>query len=261
MKSTFFITGCFVLFFTGLAEAQQQPLSSSDIAKGIIYYKDYSVGLKLSTNGFGAFANISHRINLYKTKFWQFEINNVTNPKQLTQQSQYSGSYGFESPKSFVYGKQNNFYTVNVSIGMKRLIAEKAVKSGVELSLKYMGGVSLGIVKPYYLDLIYTTDNATIAYIQPQSYSQAGALFLNENYIYGASGFTYGLNEISLLPGVHFKAGLNFDWATYDDNIKALEVGITCDAYYKKVPIMADNDFNQLIIPALYVSVEIGKKR
>lgn len=260
MKNTFFIIA-FTLFFSAEAVAQQQPLTASDMAKGIIYYKDYSVGLKLSGNGFGAFANISRRINLYKTKFWQFEINDVQNPKEYTQQSQYSGSYGFESPKSFVYGKQNNFYTINASIGMKRLIAEKAEKSGVELSLKYMGGVSLGIVKPYYLDLIYSTDNATIAYIQPQSYSQAGALFLNENYIYGASGFTYGLGGISILPGAHFKAGLNFDWAAYDDNIKALEVGITVDAYYKKVPIMVDNDFNQMIIPALYVSIEIGKRR
>ena len=247
--------------FAGMVQAQQQPLTNNDIAKGIIYYKDFSVGAKMATNGFGAFLNLSHRINLYKTKFYQFEIENITNPKEISQASVYSNPYGFESPKSFVYGKQNNFYTVNASIGMKRLIAEKADKSGVELTLKYMGGVSIGILKPYYLDLIYTQDNVTIDYILSQSYAQAGPRFLNYDLIYGSSGFTYGLNQIRVVPGAHFKAGLNFDWATYDDNIKAVEVGIECDIYYEKVPIMVASEFNQQIIPQLYVSLEIGKRR
>jgi hypothetical protein len=257
MKNTFFITVCFVLFFTGLSNAQ----NSDDAAKGIIYYKDYSVGIEAATNGFGAFVNISRRISLYKTKFYQVEIANITNPKAVSEASEYSSPVGFDSPKPFDYGKQNNFYIVNVSIGMKRLIAEKADKSGVELSLKYMGGISLGILKPYDLDLIYSNDNTTISYILQQSYTQAGSRFLNPEYIYGSSGFTYGLNQVSFVPGIHFKAGLNFDWAKYDDNIKALEVGIACNAYYEKVPIMVSSASNQQIIPELYVSVELGKRR
>jgi hypothetical protein len=257
MKSTIFITVFFVIFFVVLAGAQ----NPDDAAKGIIYYKDYSVGIEAATNGFGAFVNISHRINLYKTKFYQFEITNITSPKAIEQASEYSSPVGFDSPKPFDYGKQNNFYTINASIGMKRLIAEKADKSGVELSLKYMGGVSLGILKPYDLDLIYSNDNTTISYILQQSYAEAGARFLNPEYIYGASGFTYGLNQISFVPGIHLKAGLNFDWAKYDDNIKALEVGIACNAYYEKVPIMVSNAANEQIIPELYVSIELGKRR
>lgn len=261
MKSTFFITACFVIFFTGLAQAQQQPLTANDMANGIIYYKDFSVGVKAATNGFGAFANISHRINLYKTKFWQFEISNITNPKEIKQASLIPQFYGFDSPRPYVYGKQNNFYTVDASIGMKRLIAEKADKSGVELSLKYMGGISLGILKPYYLDIAYSADDIYYDYVVSESYSQAGPIFLNKDNIYGSSGFTYGLSQISIIPGVHLKAGLNFDWAKYDDNIKALEVGVEVDTYYKKVPIMVSDAANQQIIPELYVSIELGKRR
>jgi len=262
MKITRFITVGLCLFLAINVKAQQQPLTASDIAKGIIYYKDFSVGLRMSTDGFGAFANISRRINLYKTKFWQFDIGNVTNSKEVKQASLYTSPYGyFDSPKAYVYGKQNDFYTLSASYGMKRLIAEKATKNGVELSLKYMGGITLGILKPYYLDMIYTNDNVSISYILSQPYSQAGPRFLNPEYIYGASGFTYGLTSVSFVPGIHLKAGLNFDWAAFDDNIKALEVGITCDTYYEKVPIMVSASNNEQIIPALYVSIEIGKRR
>jgi hypothetical protein len=52
---------------------------------------------------------------------------------------------------------------------------------------------------------------------------------------------------------------LNFDWAQNEDALKALEVGITLDAYYKEVPLMVLKN-NAQLYPNLYLSLQFGKK-
>jgi hypothetical protein len=140
------------------------------------------------------------------------------------------------------------------------MIAEKAEKSGVEVGLKVLGGVSLGVLKPYYLNVLYPTDNSNNYTIKTIRYSDETAdKFLDWFSIYGGAGFIYGFDHIRFIPGIHLKSGLNFDWAQGEDAIKGLEAGITFDAYYKEVPIMI-LDKNAQFYPNIYISLQFGKK-
>ena len=242
--------------FIGLiAQAQTNEL------KGIIYDHEMSGGIEVHTSGWGLFLNVIHRDELKKKSIWQFEFTQIHNPKEVKQTIDFGlAFFGFNSPKPFVYGKQNNFYLINAVYGKQWMVAERAEKSGVELGIKVLGGLSLGFLKPYYLNVLYPADNSNTYEIRAIRYSEETAdKFLDWFSIYGGAGFTYGFNQISIIPGIHVKSGLNFDWAQNEDAIKALEVGIMFDAYYKKIPLMVTEN-NSQFIPNLYLSLEFGKK-
>ncbi|MBA2423229.1 MAG: hypothetical protein H0V61_08395 [Chitinophagales bacterium] len=229
--------------------------------KGIIYSTELSGGISVHTSGWGVFMDLGKREELKKKTVYQFEFTQIHSSKEVKQTIDFGFSFfGINSPKPFIYGKQNNFYLLNAAVGRQLMLSERAERSGVEVGVKLLGGLSLGLLKPYYLDLLYPVDNTQQYRILSEKYSEENAAtFLDWFSIYGGSGFVYGLDEIKFIPGIHLKAGLNFDWATYDDFLKALEVGVIFDAYYKKVPIMII-DKNQQFFPNLYVSLQFGKK-
>lgn len=243
------------IFLSGGAYSQGSEV------RGIIYSHEVSGGLHVHTGGWGVFVDVASRDELKKKTLWQFEFMQIRHPKEVKQTIDYGLSFfGYSSPKPFVYGKQNNFYLLNITYGKQFMFAEKAQKSGVELGIKVLGGLSLGMVKPYYLNVLYPSDNSNSYEIRAISYSPETAdKFLDWFSIYGGAGFTYGIGETSFMPGLHLKTGLNFDWAQKEDAIKALEAGIIFDAYFKEVPIMV-TEVNSQFIPNLYISLQFGKK-
>jgi len=248
------------LIISLLLSAQFLFAQSQDL-KGIIYNHEVSGGLLLHTSGWGIFMDVTHRDEMRKKTMWEFELSQNHHPKEVKQTIDFGlAFFGFNSPKPFVYGKQNNFYQLNVSYGKQWMLAEKAEKSGVEVGLKLLGGISLGMLKPYYLNVLYPTDNSNNYEIKAIRYTPETAdKFLDWFSIYGGAGFIYGLDEIKFIPGIHIKSGFAFDWAQSEDAIKSLEAGIKFDAYYKAVPIMI-LDHNAQFYPNIYLSLQFGKK-
>ncbi len=250
-----------LLLFGSVADAQNSTVEK----KGILYFREQSGGIKIKTNGWGVFYEKGKYLNIHRTRIIQFHFDFVRHPKEIKQQTEYSFvAPTLESPKAFKYGKKNSFFALKAGYGYRKKISEKANKNGVEVSMTYLAGVSLGILKPYYLRLIYPVidSNPNVDYYQiiDQRYSEANAdKFLDWYSIYGYSGFSYGLKEITPVPGGFAKFGFNFDWAGYDDFIRALEVGVEADLYYRNVPLMI-TEKNYPYFVSLYLSFQLGKK-
>jgi hypothetical protein len=47
-----------------------------------------------------------------------------------------------------------------------------------------------------------------------------------------------GWGELSLKPGAFVKLGLRFDFDSYNESIKALEIGLSVDAYAREIKQM-----------------------
>lgn len=245
----------FALLANGLVEAQTVE------KKGILYSSSFGIGGQIYSHGWSGHLELSKINDLHKRNFYQFEIAQLKHPKEVRQTNDYGFSIvGINPPKPYIYGKQNNFYQVNISRGQERMIGQRAAKSGVEVSVKYMAGFSLGILKPYYLQLLIPQDQDKYRLEEHKYSEETRENFLDWYLIYGSAGFSKGLDEPKLVPGLHLKAGLKFDWAFYDQYIKALEVGGVLDAYPKKVPIMV-TESNQRIFPNFYIGVQFGKKK
>ena len=153
--------------------------------------------------------------------------------------------------------------------GLVTASSEKAKKKGVAIALSYSGGVSLGLLKPYYLDLFRFSDPPSIDFfISSEKYSEENReLFLTQNRIYGSSGFARGLGEIRFRPGGHAKFGVNFDWGAFDQFAKSLEAGVMVDFFFQKVPIMVEdpefvpNTENRFLFVNFFVNLQLGKRR
>lgn len=265
-----FIT-LFVLPCIQTANAQEPqigttPLTSDDV----VFKREFSIGLKAHTHGFGLSANRVRIENIYKKKTLEIEITNIKHPKERRQQSPFAS--GRNSARGYVYGKQNSFYQLNVNFGTSRTITNKGQRNGVQIAWFYSYGPSLGIVKPYYLELIYDVTETGQFVTRNEKYtSENASWFLNEGLIYGASGITYGWNDINLFPGIQVKGGFNFDWANFYEMVKALEVGFMINVHaglvkngegkleISRVPIMIE-DKNSFIFSNLYLRLNLGKR-
>lgn len=229
--------------------------------KGILYFHEVSGSFNLNTNGWSVQTDIAQVKNGGKKVFYEFELRQLKNPKEVKQTFNPSITLNnWPTPKPFIYGKQNVLFTLSAIAGSQINLGRKADKSGVAVDLKYSAGLSLGILKPYSLLLLYSNDNQTFTELHNEIYSESNAeKFLDWYSIYGGGGFAAGINHTRFIPGAIVKAGLNFDWAQYDEFIKALEIGISVNGFPKKVPVMLDQQ-NQQFYPSLYASIQLGKR-
>lgn len=261
----FFLFTAFTLF------AQKQVGSSSTFSPydsdNIIYRHEYSVGARLMSNGWQLFYDRSWIKDIYNTRSLQIEfgeIRSYTEKKQSPETPGYRTTSGVDvNRKKFFYGKQNKFFFLRVSFGNKKIIANKAESKGVRIGLSYMGGVTLGLLKPYFLELAYEVKNqpGEQYFLVNQKYTESNEdKFLDIYSINGASKFKYGIKEIEFVPGGFAKLGLNFDFASRDKVVKMIEAGVMLDVFYKRVPIMVDKDDNKIVHFAAYLSFQIGKR-
>ena len=113
------------------------------------------------------------------------------------------------------------------------------------VGISYEAGFSLGMLKPYYLEIYRTRDSNPIDFITvSEKYTDENAsTFLDISRIHGASGFSKGLGELDFVPGGHFKVSVHFDWGAFDEFVKAIEAGVMGDIFVREMPILADVEF------------------
>lgn len=257
------LTTCFILVLIGstiFAQNTFQPKRISSNNLGIVYDKEFTLDVRLHTHGLALGVNIGRLKTFYKTRYYQIEIGELRHPKEERESFDYPNNNG-RSSRSFFFGKRNSLYVIRGGIGEKRYFSEKAKEKGLAIGMSYVIGPSIGLLKPYYLEL-FGADGEIVS----QKYSDENAsIFLNNGRIFGASGFSKGLKEVSFLPGFHGKIGVHLDWGAFDEFVKAIDVGIMVDAYFKKVPLMVENDVienaeNRPFFINLYLTLQLGKR-
>ena len=227
----------------------------------VLYKKSWSAGARLKSDGFSLAAEFTKSKRYKRSILFQAQFSYFIHPKQTKQASRYGGGGLFgDGFKPFYYGKQNTLFSLYAGAGQKFLIAEKGKRHGVQIFVQYAGGIALGLLKPYYLRVIpkpLTTasedDLVDVTYEEGVDNS-----FLDFERIVGASGFGKGW-KFKALPALHIEVGMQFDFGKNDSFIKALEVGIISDFYYKKVPVMVDN--NRFLYPSVYAGFMLGKRK
>ncbi|WP_212002754.1 hypothetical protein [Chitinophaga sp. HK235] len=220
-----------------------------------VFQRDFSVGARLNTDGWSGFVEMGYRKSRKVVNYFQFEFAEKKNPKETKRQG--SGGSGFSfTERPFIYGKVNNFYQAKLGIGQRYLIGGKANKNGVEVDAIYYGGLSVGLLKPYYLNVKSQDGPEQEVKYDP---SNPNNNFLNDGKIIGAAGFGKGWSDLSVVPGLHARAGLRFDWAHFNEVVSALEIGVNAEMYTKKIQIMANQDDKQFFFNA-YVSLQFGKR-
>ena len=248
------------LFFCVSAQTQEtiQP-KQMESNTGIVYNQEFALGFRMHTNGFAIGANFGKLKTYYLTKYFHIEIGELKHEKEFRQSFDTPTPINGRISRAFKYGKQNNLYVLRGAVGAKRYFSEKAKHKGVAFGISYEGGATLGLLKPYYLDLRAGDGRASV----PTRFNDENAAnFLDIYTIQGASGWTRGLGELSVLPGAHGKFAVHFDWGAYDEYLKSIEAGFMVDFFSRKAPIMVelDNVENNQLFINLFLHLQFGKR-
>ncbi len=214
----------------------------------IAYRKSFVFGVKLINDGYGIFFELGRASSVKKSLLYQLEISERKHIKEEKQNSYYSNT------NPFIYGKENFFYPVKLGVQQQVLLGNKSNKNGVSITGNYGGGISAGLLRPYYVQVQRGNGISFIKYDSADSSD-----FLNSK-IFGGPSFGKGWSDMTVVPGLYAKAALRFDYGAYNEVVSAIEVGITGDFYTKKIPLMVNNPQKQLFFSA-YMSILFGKRK
>lgn len=218
--------------------------------EGVIIFNKHNVfGLGLSTDGYGLFFEKGFKQDKSKTTLLRFELFE----KKHIKEERVTSPTIFGASNSFIYGKLNNFYQFHAGYGMLRVIGNKGNKNGIEVSAMGLGGLSLGLLKPYYYDMQDVTGNVR----QRVKFNPNDSILVLIN---GAAGLTYGWKEVKVKPGAFAKAGLRFDYGRYKEMVGAVELGLAAEYYAAKIPQLYNNKQKQFFFSA-FVSILFGKRK
>lgn len=258
MRKLFLILIAFTISFTSFSQKNKKQrkeenrkridaLIKQEEEGVIVYERQTAFGGKLISNGYGIFMEIGRAKSVKKAMLYQLEFSEYKSPKEEKQ----SNLYNFSTP--FIFGKQNFFYPVKLGVQQQILFGNKSNKNGVSITGNFGGGISVGLLRPYYVQL--NTTGKYVKYDSPDSLK-----FLDPSLISAGPGFSKGWSDLTVTPGAYVKTSLRFDYGMYNELISALEVGITGDFYSKKIPLTVRTPGKQFFFTG-YVAFIFGKRK
>jgi hypothetical protein len=229
--------------------------------------QEMAVGFRLNSDGWSFLVNRdfikTEDVEKPHTNFLWFDLSEKKNPKESrTLNENFTVVNPNElKPVSYKYGKINNFYQLKIGYGASKPITGKLDKKSVTINWVYGAGLSLGMLKPYYLDLLIPEGNVYIR--KYDKYTEANKeSFLdlnNQGTIIGGSDFTKGISEIKLKPGLALRSGFYFDYTSNRKTFLGVEIGISAEIYTQKIPIMI-NTSNSAYFLNVYADFRFGKR-
>jgi hypothetical protein len=225
--------------------------------EGEIVFRTHSIfGVKLATDGYGILYERGKYISPKKTNLLQFELNEKISKKE---EKTTTGFDIFGNVSQAKYGKANNFFQFKAGVGQQYTIGGKTNKNGVAVTALYAGGLSLGLIKPYYVDVQRQSTRERLRVKFTDTLPQGDTYT-----IIGNSGFTVGWDELKLSPGLHAKTALRFDYGRFNEMVSAIEAGINAEFYASKIKQMGlGTQFKserQFFFNA-YVALEFGRRK
>lgn len=196
--------------------------------EGVLSYTKQTVfGLQLRTNGYGGWVELGRRRTQRWTNLYSLEITEIKDRKE-----EKVGGEGAFFGNTYIYGKINNFYQTKLGFGRQYIFGQKGNKNGVAVTGSFNTGLSVGLLKPYFVQV----DSAGGVFIR---YKDNPGMFLDRNEVVNGGGITRGWKNLTIHPGVFAKTALRFDFGRYNESVQALEIGVSADYYSQKIEIMA----------------------
>ena len=228
----------------------QDEADADTTPDNVLLEKQWTLGLLIHTNGWGIKYRSGRNLSFLHQRMWELEYSTYKSPKEIRVINPM-----YADARSYIYGKLNSVGFLRGGIGFQYILNTKSYWGGIQLSVLYYGGLSIGITKPTYLYIIYVQSLYDYE-IREEKYNPE--IHFVEN-IYGRGSFLAGITQLRFYPGVYLKGGLEFEFGTKNKRINSLEAGATFDFSPVAIPIMAYNP-KQMFFITLYVGFSLGKR-
>ena len=170
---------------------------------------------------------------------------------------------------TYIDRKTNYAFVLRPSFGFQRVLFRKAAEAGVQVNGLVSAGPSLGLLMPYYITYDRTAPTTRVINLNTDD-------IVNEQYdpakhrvedaILDHGPLFSGIGQTQLVPGVHLRGGLSFEYGRYRDAVAGLEVGFLVEAFTKRMFILApdtnlSNDpLNRQFFPSVYLTLFFGHR-
>jgi hypothetical protein len=237
---------------SGVYSLQAQLETSADFRR-TVYDREYTIGISGHSRGY----TLNGRYLKYQDGFvkqgFEIDLVKLRHPKEVRSTIVSSGSRGF------VFGRINSFYSLRGGYIREEILYDKTDQGTVSISLVTSGGLSLGLLKPVFVDVLVEdelgrTNPVAERYNPPEQNAS----------ILGESGWFTGITKTQLRPGIYAKVGVAFDYDFLDSKVTSLEAGIIYDYFFVDVPIFYEPSGEDLNIPGffqVYIAANFGYKK
>jgi len=240
------------LFFAGSAKAQLE--TSADFRRQV-YDREYTFGVVGHSRGYAISGRYLKFIDGYNKQGLEIDISKLRHPKEVKVQPVATGGRGF------VWNRINSLYTLRGGYVREQILYDKTDKGTVSISWIYSGGLSLGLLKPVYLNVRRRVESTTLVEEVAVRYNPEE---LETSTLIGEANFFKGIGETKIRPGLYAKMGINFDYQLIEEKVTALEVGVIFDHFFTEVPIFYepnDEDVNWAGFFQMYVQFNFGFRK
>ncbi|MTB52169.1 hypothetical protein [Lewinella sp. W8] len=260
----------FLLFLSSWASAQQQLPGNQNIydagGVGIVYDHELTFYAGLATPRNFFFGVRSGKLITYdKMRYWTASFGDIRHSRERRENPDRINLATNRVSRAYVFGKQNQLYALRVGFGQRTYLSEKARERGVAVGYSYEFGPTLGLLKPYYLEVDAGEPGRPGTIVDIRHTGENTAEFLNQDRIFGASAWTVGIDEIAFRPGIHAKIAAHFGFGAYEESAKLLETGLMADFFLGNTDIMIESDLtpgvsNSPLFLSLFVNFHFGKR-
>ena len=228
------------------------------------YRKEFVYGINFNNQG-GLLGGVSIRASRVLDdrllRFWSLEGVMLKNTKEERINTVVGGTY--------IDRKTNYGFVLRPSVGIQRVLFRKAPDAGVQVNGLLSVGPSIGLLMPYYISYDRTalktrvinvsTDDIVNEQYDPIKHADTGAI-LDHGPLFS------GIGQTQVVPGVHLRGGVSFEYGRYRDAVTGLEVGFLVEAFTKRMVILspytaAEGDpLNRQFFPSVYLTLYFGHR-
>ena len=261
MRTLYLLTGVVLGCLLSLTQVSYAQSADSEDEN---YRTITTFGVTTSTNS-GIIGGFSFRqskllsgtlLGMPQYRYLSVELVNVRHPKEI--QSSIS-SFG----SRFVDGKENYLFVVRPQYGREVKLFQRDADDGISVSGILAGGPSLGIIKPYYLEVSFGNTTRQVPASQVNGFTTPTG-----ESVTGKGNFFQGIDESKLTVGLNVKAALSFELSAFRTNTTGLEIGFLAEAFPNKIVIIPNTtpggnrtDGNRSFFTSGYITLFFGSKK
>ncbi len=207
------------------------------------YNHQLALGGKLNSNGWSGSVYYLKKTDPGKHTVWLLSFSEIKHEKQVKQVKENKAYPELGKADPFVFGKINNLYALQLGYGREVLLLPGIMEGNLSVSFRYTAGISLAMLKPYYLKLVHTdySQPEPRNFLTEEKYNTTNAdTFLRNNNILGGTKWSKGLGETKLIPGIFAEASFAIEPAAHKGFVQTITVGANGAFYTQSLPIMTE---------------------
>lgn len=233
-KGKKYIVFLFLLGMAQLSFAQREDAGDYDYDREVLF------GVNKNTNGGligGVNLKFGFRVDDTNFQFFQLELANVKNPKEV----RYNTVLG----NSYIFGKSNYLYSIRPQYGREVILFKKAPQQGVQISILSALGPTIGVIAPYYIEYSLNRAESVREQYNPEIHQ-------SRFNVLGPGRIFEGIEESELAIGGHIKAALVFEFGVFRSNVTGMELGYLLEGFTNEIELMPTAQDRQIYQSAYF---------